>query len=228
MPETTYSLFVEFAEIEAVETVAHADEAVQVVGELDQVITELANEGVTLRGAYDLTGFDAVGSVLVWLRASAVDDLQWALRQLQRTGLLGDLLVARSWVTVDLTEVVSEGGSWISIASAEDAPTPDAHADLAGSGIVEIGSDGDDGDEDDGDEDGNEDAAEADDAIAEVSLHGRLGIGPLRHLVIAEADDPEKLVGDPAELFGGSLVIVDDDPIVGRQVTSAELFEVLR
>lgn len=62
------------------------------VVELQGVIDQLASEGVTLRGIYDVSGMRADADVMLWLHASSGDKLQAALRALRRTALLAPLL----------------------------------------------------------------------------------------------------------------------------------------
>jgi chlorite dismutase len=62
------------------------------VRELDDVITLVENEGVTVRGLYDVSGLRADADVMLWLHGSTAEGLQWALRELRRTRLLRALL----------------------------------------------------------------------------------------------------------------------------------------
>ncbi|MDQ2654029.1 MAG: chlorite dismutase family protein [Chloroflexota bacterium] len=62
------------------------------VAELRGVIDQLASEGVTVRGIYDVSGMRADADVMLWLHANSGDKLQAALRALRRTALLAPLL----------------------------------------------------------------------------------------------------------------------------------------
>ena len=62
------------------------------VGELDDVIALVENEGVTLRGIYDVSGLRADADVMLWLHGDTAEGLQWALRELHRARLLRALL----------------------------------------------------------------------------------------------------------------------------------------
>ncbi|MFT4232598.1 MAG: chlorite dismutase family protein [Leucobacter sp.] len=65
------------------------------VRELEDVTEVIENEGVTLRGWYDVSGMRSDADLMVWLHGSAPEDLQWALRELRRSTLLGPLI--RTW-----------------------------------------------------------------------------------------------------------------------------------
>jgi chlorite dismutase len=62
------------------------------VRELDDVISLVENEGVTLRGIYDVSGLRADADVMLWLHGPTAEGLQWALRELRRSRLLRALL----------------------------------------------------------------------------------------------------------------------------------------
>lgn len=64
----------------------------RVVEELDGVISLVENEGVTLRGIYDVSGLRADADVMLWLHGPTAEGLQWALRELRRARLLKALL----------------------------------------------------------------------------------------------------------------------------------------
>jgi chlorite dismutase len=65
------------------------------VRELEDVTELIDNEGVTLRGWYDVSGMRSDADLMVWLHGSAAEDLQWALRELRRSSLLKPLI--RTW-----------------------------------------------------------------------------------------------------------------------------------
>ena len=171
--DARYSLFAVFGEVELVETHATADEAVSAIDELDDVTADFPESGVEIRGWYDISASEADGSVLVWLRAANVADLQWGLRQLRRVGLLEDTAVLRQLLVGETSEPDDAQRDWLSF------------AEVDGAAALE-----DDGDATDGSE-------------VEVSTHALLGIGPARTLVVAESDDAWALAGDLAEVAGG-------------------------
>ena len=256
-----YGLFLEFAEPELVETKARADEAVRAIEQLDGVVAELIDEGVEVRGFYDLTGFDAVGSVLVWLRATSVTDLQWAQRQLRRTLLLGDTMLVNARITAELTVVDEEPGGWLNLVEAGEPSSYDRDFDY-GDDLLDVVDEGEAVDHDYFDEpaltpaerqaeaaavgatDGADELDEPDEldddeldgvdprslpGRALLSLHARIGIGPLRYLVVAEADAAIGLIGELGRPFGDDVELeLLGDGEVGRLITTAELFEVLR
>lgn len=247
-----YGLFLEFAETELVETTARADEAVRAIEQLDGVVAELEAEGVDVRGFYDLTGFGDFGSVLVWLRASGVTDLQWAQRQLRRTLLLGDTALVSARVVTEVTGIDPEPSGWLNVVEAAESPADEGDFEY-GEELFDDDLDVVDGaeavDGDFIDEPEGADALAADDADADetdddvpegvdprwlpgralLSLHAHIGIGPLRYLVVAEADSAIGLIGEVAGAFGDDLEIeVLGTGEVGRLITTAELFEVLR
>ena len=64
----------------------------RIVDELDGVIALVENEGVTLRGIYDVSGLRADADVMLWLHGDTAEGLQWALRELRRARILKHLL----------------------------------------------------------------------------------------------------------------------------------------
>jgi chlorite dismutase len=62
------------------------------VDELDGVINLVEDEGVTVRGIYDVSGLRADADVMLWLHGPTAEGLQWALRELRRARLLIALL----------------------------------------------------------------------------------------------------------------------------------------
>ena len=62
------------------------------VDELDGVINLVEDEGVTVRGIYDVSGLRADADVMLWLHGPTAEGLQWALRELRRARLLRALL----------------------------------------------------------------------------------------------------------------------------------------
>ncbi|MET4159249.1 hydrogen peroxide-dependent heme synthase [Agromyces sp. PvR057] len=62
------------------------------VTELDGMIALVEEEGVTVRGIYDVSGLRADADVMLWLHGDTAEGLQWALRELRRSRLLRALL----------------------------------------------------------------------------------------------------------------------------------------
>ena len=62
------------------------------VRELDDVVSLVEDEGVTLRGIYDVSGLRADADVMLWLHGPSAEGLQWALRELRRARLFRALL----------------------------------------------------------------------------------------------------------------------------------------
>ncbi|MBP2436689.1 hydrogen peroxide-dependent heme synthase [Microbacterium amylolyticum] len=60
--------------------------------ELDALVSQLAAEGVTVRGFYDVSGMRADADLMIWLHGAVPEDLQKATRRLRRTELLQNLL----------------------------------------------------------------------------------------------------------------------------------------
>jgi chlorite dismutase len=66
--------------------------------ELEGVVEVIEEEGVALRGWYDVSGMRSDADLMVWLHGTAAEDLQWALRELRRSTLLSPLI--RTWSAV--------------------------------------------------------------------------------------------------------------------------------
>lgn len=220
----TYSVFATFGvnTDSAYSEIGAASEAVNSLEQFEGVLAEIRAEGVELRGIYDLTlGSFADPAVCLWLRGPVADDLQWAYRQLLRvfsryfsTGPISADL------TVELTELEPEAGAWISLVDAFGtteslAGGPGRHAEPNFQPVAAVDS------EDEDDELGDEDAA------AVVSLHSRVGVGIDAFTIVAEADEPQWLLGDPSEPFGDTIAVAGT-PLTGRWINSSEVFEVLR
>ena len=62
------------------------------VDELDGVIATVEDEGMTLRGIYDVSGLRADADVMLWLHGPTAEGLQWAIRQMRRSRLFRALL----------------------------------------------------------------------------------------------------------------------------------------
>jgi chlorite dismutase len=67
---------------------ASADDAAA----LDAVVAELAAQGVTVRGFYDVSAVKADSDLMIWIHGSVPEDLQSGYRKLLRTNLLRSLL----------------------------------------------------------------------------------------------------------------------------------------
>lgn len=88
-PETTgddFSLFVVWRR-NPDHPVDEADET-----ELENIVSFLAERGVTIRGFYDVSGLRADADLMVWLHGPVAEDLQRAVRRMRRTDLLKPLL----------------------------------------------------------------------------------------------------------------------------------------
>ncbi|MBA2773347.1 MAG: chlorite dismutase family protein [Nocardioidaceae bacterium] len=57
------------------------------IGEVDALVTRLADDDVTVRGIYDVSGLRADADILVWWHASSAEALQSAYNALRRTAL---------------------------------------------------------------------------------------------------------------------------------------------
>ncbi|GHG47347.1 chlorite dismutase [Sinomonas cellulolyticus] len=72
---------------------APADSA---VSEFEALVARLAEGGVTLRGAYDVSAMRADADVMVWLHGPQAEALQQAVRDIRRTGLFAETEIAWS------------------------------------------------------------------------------------------------------------------------------------
>lgn len=66
----------------------HAD----MVSELDDAVARITEDGVTVRGFYDVSGLKADSDLMVWTHADTAESLQAAARTLRRTQLISPLL----------------------------------------------------------------------------------------------------------------------------------------
>ncbi|MDY6054564.1 hydrogen peroxide-dependent heme synthase [Micrococcus sp.] len=73
----------------------------QAVAELDTLIAELGEQGVTVRGLYDVSGMRDAGDVMVWMYGQVPEDLQAAIRRMRRTRLLQGTTVVLSAMGAD-------------------------------------------------------------------------------------------------------------------------------
>lgn len=74
--------------------------ATEDTADLEQVVSELAAEGVTIRGFYDVSGMRADADLMIWLHGPVPEHLQAATRRLRRTSLLANLLPTWSGMAV--------------------------------------------------------------------------------------------------------------------------------
>jgi chlorite dismutase len=66
------------------------------VAAFDALVAELAADGVTLRGAYDVSAMRDDADVMVWLHGPAAEDLQEAVRKIRRSFLFAETSIAWS------------------------------------------------------------------------------------------------------------------------------------
>ncbi|THG29427.1 hydrogen peroxide-dependent heme synthase [Naasia lichenicola] len=71
---------------------ANSDSADSDLSEIDAVVGQLADEGVVVRGFYDVSGLRADADLMIWLHGDTAESLQSGLRRLRRTSLLRGLL----------------------------------------------------------------------------------------------------------------------------------------
>lgn len=236
-PEVSYSLICTLSSNgELQRTGGAGEQAVRTIEQLDGVLAELRDEGVELRGCYDLTGFHGHELLLVWLRGSSMTDLQWSQRQLLRTEMFADLDIFDPYAMVELTELEPEPRRWLNLLEVTE-PDPDelVFADDDLDELVDgepAAADADDFDQAELDaadpELGLEDDATLLRGDAVVSLHSELGIGEMGFFVVAEADEPVALLGDLGQPFGDDVEIGSVTSLtLGRLVTPAEIYEVL-
>lgn len=83
-----------YARIDGIERAASDAE------EFDAAAAQLADEGVTLRGLYDVSGMREGSDLMVWVHGPSFEGLQAALRRLRRTGLLAGTELAFSYFGV--------------------------------------------------------------------------------------------------------------------------------
>jgi chlorite dismutase len=62
--------------------------------EIEDLVAEFADEGITVRGFYDVSGMRADADLMVWLHGERPEELQRAIRRLRRTNLLTRLTPA--------------------------------------------------------------------------------------------------------------------------------------
>ncbi|HEY5223074.1 MAG TPA: hydrogen peroxide-dependent heme synthase [Microbacteriaceae bacterium] len=64
----------------------------EAVSQLDAIVRSVEDEGVTIRGFYDVSGLRADADLMVWMHGPVAETLQWGIRQLRRAQLLKALL----------------------------------------------------------------------------------------------------------------------------------------
>jgi chlorite dismutase len=64
--------------------------------EMEALVQELAGEGISFRGAYDVSGMREDADVMVWLHGPRPEALQEAVRRIRRTGLFAETTVVWS------------------------------------------------------------------------------------------------------------------------------------
>ena len=94
-PESAFTLFAVFRVSSSHPVVLDGRDVPGIVQELEDVVGVIDDEGVTVRGWYDVSGLRSDADLMVWLHGGAAEDLQWALRELRRSALLQPLI--RTW-----------------------------------------------------------------------------------------------------------------------------------
>ena len=84
--EVAFSMFATFRLSSSHPVVLDGRDVPVIVQELTDIVGSLADEGVAVRGWYDVSGLRSDADLMVWLYGAEVEDLQWALRQLRRCG----------------------------------------------------------------------------------------------------------------------------------------------
>ena len=213
-------------------------EVVTAVQELEDVVEVVENEGAIVRGWYDVSGLRSDADLAVVITGPAVEDLQWAVRELRRSALLRPLI--RSWSGVGFAAGSDPFGGaaprqWLTVSPAwpnglddlfddeepgdEEWDAPDA-LDAEWSGAAGLGEavDLDDTEDDEGDE-------------GDIAVHhlAAFGLADDSWLLVLEADelyDLVSLVGDLADDEEGP--ILDGPRYTGRLIEPAEIVEVLQ
>lgn len=202
-PELLFSLFATFRVSSSHPVVLDGRDVPGIVRELEDVARELDDEGVVLRGWYDVSGVRSDADLLVWLQGIAPEDLQWSLRQLRRTALLAPLI--RTWgalgIVIDDAESVVEASTdsvvdtaprqWLSVTTAAAYP-----------GAVR--------------------AVTGDVAVQVAAAHG---VGDADWIVTHEADELAWIVNHLRDAGDGSARL---GVLAGRLVDPAEIVEVLQ
>ncbi|MEV8337610.1 chlorite dismutase family protein [Leucobacter sp. NPDC077196] len=124
VPDTTFSLFAAFRVSSSHPVVLDGRDVPGIVRELEDVSREIDDEGVVIRGWYDVSGVRSDADVLVWLQGVAPEDLQWSLRQLRRAAIVQPLI--RTWsalgIVVDATGSDEAPKQWLSVSAVSERP----------------------------------------------------------------------------------------------------------
>lgn len=119
-PVTNFTLFAVFRVSSSHPSVADGRDVPGLVQELEDVTEMLANEDVTVRGWYDVSGLRHDADLLVRLDGDAPEDLQWGLRELRRTAMLKPLIRvsgAVGFTTYDSARTDTEDAHlWVAVA----------------------------------------------------------------------------------------------------------------
>lgn len=62
----------------------------------EELLADLGHEGITLRGAYDVSSMRSDADVMIWLHGNRPEELQSAVRRIRRTRLFADTAVTWS------------------------------------------------------------------------------------------------------------------------------------
>lgn len=87
-----YTLFAAFRVSSSHPFVVDGRDVPGLIQELEDVVEMLANENVTVRGWYDVSGMHHDADLLVWLVGDAAEDLQWGLREIRRITIIRPLI----------------------------------------------------------------------------------------------------------------------------------------
>lgn len=90
-----YALYTVFARSGARPAEANTDEA---RAEFEQVVEQLAAEGVTLRGIYDVSAMRDNADIMIWTHGQNPEKLQAAVRKIRRTALFSGTTIV--WSTM--------------------------------------------------------------------------------------------------------------------------------
>lgn len=116
MNENVFSLFAAFRVSSSHPITFDGHDVPGTVRELEDVLTLVADQNVTVHGWYDVSGTRADTDLLLVMQGNSAEDLQWSLRQLRRTQLLKPLIRTWGTLSVGATGVDSENPqSWIAV-----------------------------------------------------------------------------------------------------------------
>ncbi|MBK0422309.1 chlorite dismutase family protein [Leucobacter sp. CSA2] len=210
------------------------------VQELEDVIGVVESEGASIRGWYDTSGLRGDADLMLVLTGAAIEDLQWAVRELRRTSLLRPLI--RTWSTAGFSagseqfaDVPSK--QWFTVSPAlpggfdgledlldEESEDEEWDPELDGDWEGDAELDSDLTDASDAEEDGDDD----EDEIAVHHLTAA-GLGDQSWLLALESDDLLELVSLVSDLTDDpDGPILDEPRFTGRQIEVVEIVEVLQ